>query len=67
MPYGPERYNQIVQECYLISKSIHTSYKDLMDITPHERSIFLKNMKDEYEKSKEMAEKIKSKKDKFKR
>ena len=58
-PYGPARYKQIVKECYLISRSIHTSYNDLMEITPTERTDLLQFMAEEARRSEEETEKIK--------
>lgn len=40
-PYAPVRFEQIVEERYQISKHIHTSYKDLDDVTPLERKYLL--------------------------
>ena len=36
-PYGPWKYKRIVEECYFISHQIHTSYADVLKITPRER------------------------------
>lgn len=36
-PYGPWKYKRIVEECYFISHQIHTTYSDLLRITPRER------------------------------
>jgi hypothetical protein len=46
-PYGPVRYKEIVKECYLISKNINTSYTDILDITPIERTYLLQFIADE--------------------
>ena len=64
VPYGPIRYNEIVKECYLISKCIHTSYLDLMEVTPHERELFISYIADEAEKNKELLNKNKQDKNK---
>lgn len=40
-PYAPVRFEQIVEERYQISKHIHTSYKDLDNVTPLERKYLL--------------------------
>ena len=53
-PYGPERYKQIVQERYIISKNCNTSYKDVGDMTPTEREYILSFIKEEFDKHKEM-------------
>lgn len=40
-PYAPIRYKELVKECYLISKNINTSYTDVLNITPTERTYLL--------------------------
>ena len=57
-PYGPARYEQIVEERYQISKHIHTSYKDLADITPLERKYLLDFIKRDLERENELRQKI---------
>ena len=52
-PYGPVRYREIVQECYLISKSMNTSYLDLMKVTPIERKYFVEFLLDEQKRTEE--------------
>lgn len=59
-PYGPARYNEIVKECYLITKHCNTSYVDLMKITPHERKLLLNLIADEIKKSEEHIAKAKA-------
>jgi len=53
-PYGPVRYEQIVEERYLISKHIHTSYFDLGKITPIERKYILKFIRRDLEHENEV-------------
>lgn len=60
-PYGPIRYQQIVEERYQISKHTHTSYKDLDDITPLERRYLLEFIKTDLEREKEIRDKLKHK------
>ena len=60
-PYGPIRFKQIVQERYLISKNINTSYNDTGKITPTERRYLLEFMYEEMEKTKKMIEEKKQK------
>ena len=55
-PYGPIRFKQIVQERYLISKNINTSYNDTGKITPTERRYLLEFMAEEAEKTKKYIE-----------
>lgn len=60
-PYGPVRYEELVRERYLISKTINTSYVETGKLTPIERNYILKYMIDEANKQreqwKEMTEK----------
>lgn len=58
-PYGPVRYKEIVKECYVISKSINTSYLDLMQVTPLERKYMLEFLVEESNRTKEMLEQAK--------
>lgn len=60
-PFGPYRYKQIVKESYLISKNVNTSYSDIMKITPQERNYILEFISEEFKKTQEMTEKMKSK------
>ena len=57
-PYGPWKYKEIVKECYIISKSINTSYTDLMDISPIERRYMIEFLLDENKRTKEALDKI---------
>ena len=56
-PYGPVRYKEITQECYIISKNMHTSYLDLMRVTPTERRYFLEFLAEEQKKSEDAIKK----------
>lgn len=56
-PYGPVRYEQIVEECYVISKRIHTSYNDLKLISPLERTYLLQFIQRDIERENELREK----------
>ena len=56
-PYGPVRYEQIVEECYMISKRIHTSYNDLKQISPLERTYLLQFIRRDIERENELREK----------
>jgi hypothetical protein len=55
-PYGPVRFEQIVEECYTISSRIHTSYTDLVKISPLERTYLLKFIKRDLERENELRE-----------
>lgn len=55
-PYGPARYKRIVQECYLISKNMNTSYTDVLKMTPIEREYLIKFLLEDYEEKKKAVE-----------
>ena len=59
-PYGPVRFEQIVEECYAISKRIHTSYNDLKQITPLERTYLLQFIKNDVERKNQIIEQQKA-------
>lgn len=46
----PQLYRKLVNDCYLISKFIHTSYTDILDITPMERNYLLDFIKEDNDK-----------------
>lgn len=54
---GPKIYEEIVRECYYISKFINTSFNELLDVTPADRALLLKNISIEAKKSAEQREK----------
>lgn len=63
-PYGPERYRQLVTNCYLISKNCNTSYVDVRDkMTPSEMTQIMKLINQEIEEKKKYYEKIKQERD----
>ena len=55
-PYAPIRYEQIVEECYAISKRINTSYNDLKQITPLERTYLLQFIRKDLERENELRQ-----------
>ena len=55
-PYGPERYRRIVQECYLISKNMNTSYTDVLKMTPIEREYLINFLLEDYNEKKKATE-----------
>jgi hypothetical protein len=61
MPYGVFRYNQIIDECYIISKVLHTSYIEAQSISVAERDRILDIINEENERNKESIEKLKKK------
>lgn len=63
VPYGPWKYRKIVEECYLISHLIHTSYLDLLQITPMEKDMMLKFLSDE----KDSVDRLRAKRESMKK
>lgn len=59
-PFGQEKFKEIVQERYLISKHTNTSYADTKDITPTERSLLLNFVVKDLEKQRDLIEKQKT-------
>lgn len=53
-PVGPQEYETIVKERYLISKRLNTSYTDTGNISVHERRLLLKYISDEIAHEQEM-------------
>ncbi len=53
--YAPIRYKQIVREAYLITKNTNTTYSDVMNMTPNERTFILEFLVDE---AKELEKKV---------
>lgn len=60
-PYATERFKQIVQERYIISKHSNTSYIDTLEVTPTERTYLIQFILDDLQKQKEMIDKQKQK------
>lgn len=60
-PYGPKRYGEIAKECYLISKHTHTSYNEVLEISPMERQIILKNITDDLQKQSDQIKELEAK------
>lgn len=61
MPFGVFRYEQIIDECYMISKVIHTSYNDILNISIRERDRMIELINEENERNKKDLEKMKHK------
>jgi diketogulonate reductase-like aldo/keto reductase len=59
-PYGPQRYKQIVKECYYITKNTNTSYSDILMMHPSEREFMLEFITDEMKRMQEQMDKFKS-------
>lgn len=62
IPYGIWKFNQTVKECYFISDNIHTSYKDLLDITIKEKDLLIKYINEKNKAERDAIEKAKKKK-----
>lgn len=56
LPYGPFRYEKIVEECYIISKKTNTSYTDVLKMTPLEREYLLKFIRKDIERENELIQ-----------
>ena len=61
MPYGVYRYQEIIDESYIISKVIHTSYVDILDISIRERDRMLELINEENKRNREDLDKLKAK------
>ena len=46
-PYAPERVNELIKQAYLISRQIHTSYNDILEMSPMERETMLRIISEE--------------------
>ena len=57
-PYAPQRFKEIVRECYFLTRNANISRKDVMDMTPTERSYFIEFVLDEAQKTKEHMERV---------
>ena len=61
MPYGVYRYQEIIDESYIISKVIHTSYVDILDISIRERDRMIELINEENKRNREDLDKLKAK------
>lgn len=57
--YGPIRYREIVKECYVITKNLHTPYSDVMNMSPTERHYLIDFL---IEDAKEQAKELEKRK-----
>ena len=60
-PYAPVRFKEIVRERYEISKRLHTSYNEVGEMTPTERSYILDFILEDSKRQEEMIEQAKQK------
>lgn len=49
-PYGPQKYKQLVYECYCIAKQCNTPYNAVLDLSCTERSELIRLIIEENEK-----------------
>ena len=65
VPYAPFLYNELVNQLYLISSKVNTSYADLLDITIKEKDIMFNiaynQVKNEQKSLEEFQEKVNKK------
>lgn len=54
--YAPWKYKSIVRECVEISEAIHTSYVDLLKISPTERNYIYEYLREKSDKLKKKLE-----------
>ena len=57
-PYGPERFDTLIEERYIIAKFTHTSYLDVGKITPREREKLIDLIVDDLKREQEARDKI---------
>lgn len=58
-PYGPTTYKKIVQECFMLTKHLNTSYTDLYKISPLERKYLLEFLSDDLLQQKNLIDSVK--------
>lgn len=57
-PYGPARYKRLVEECYFISKYTHTSYLDVLQMSPLEKDYIISFIQDEQKREQKQLEQL---------
>ena len=63
VPYGPWKYKKVVEELYMVSHQIHTSYLDMLQITVREKDHMLGFINNELRMQKESLDKLKAKRE----
>lgn len=58
MPYGVFQYNEIITYSYIISKSMNTSYSDILDMSVAERDKLIELIDEQNKKDREDLEKV---------
>lgn len=54
---GPKKFKEIIEECWFISKSINTSYTDILQISPLERKYLIDVIQESNRREKEEFDK----------
>ena len=60
-PYGPWRFKEIAKMAYAISHQIHTSYHDVLQMTPRERDCLCELISGEMDRLRKSIDDLKSK------
>ena len=60
-PYGPWRFREIIKQAYAISHQIHTSYLDVLDMTPREMNYLCELISVEAERMRNAIDEAKKK------
>lgn len=56
MPYGQERFKELMKERYLLTKHLNISYLDTGKISPTERTYLMQFLSDDFEREKTLIE-----------
>ena len=59
-PYAPIRFRELVKECYLISKNMHTTYMDVLKMSSTERKYLIQFLVEEARQMNEMIQRRKA-------
>ena len=57
-PFAIEGMNDLVRDCYLVSKHCHTSYADVLELTPRERYMLLTLIAEDIQKKNEVEQRF---------
>ena len=61
--FNPQLYRKLVNDCYLISKFLHTSYADVLNLTVIEKNYLLDFIKEDNDReNKRIQESLKARK-----
>lgn len=59
-PYGPAKYKEIVYERYFIARNTSTSYEEVGNISPRERSYLIEFLQEEQAQVSKRLQQLKS-------